>query len=78
MSDENKAPRKRPLRCACGSMRFFVYGDRNDVVCVKCRAVFHVYPLPAEVAALRDQSLGQLISEKRLERAGLGKHQVQR
>jgi hypothetical protein len=48
-TDRDKAPRKRPLRCICGSMRFFVYGDRNDVVCVKCRAVFHVYPLPADL-----------------------------
>jgi hypothetical protein len=55
--DGDKAPRKRPLRCACGSMRFFVYGDRNDVVCVKCRAVFHVYPLPAEVGQARDKSV---------------------
>jgi hypothetical protein len=58
---------KRPFRCGCGGARFFVYGDRNDVVCVKCRALFHVYPLPAEVARLRDQSLGRLISEKHLE-----------
>jgi hypothetical protein len=47
--DRDKA-RKRPFRCGwCMGARFFVYSDRNDVVCVKCRAVFHVYPLESDL-----------------------------
>jgi hypothetical protein len=40
---------RKPFRCGwCHGAQFFVYGDRNNVECVKCRAVFHVYPLAKE------------------------------
>jgi hypothetical protein len=57
MTDEApKLKRKKPFHCGfCGGARFFVYSDRNDVVCVKCRSVFHVYPLEAEIEQSRFQ-----------------------
>lgn len=66
---------KRPFRCGCGGARFFLYGDKNDIECVKCRSRFHVYPLASDIEhALRlrrgqsDQALTAEISEKHREK----------